>query len=118
MPGRVIHFGTDDCHRLMVLESAGYALKECDCLVELRRLLEDSVRTDALVVSEGDGVSLQEVVAVARTHSCLPVILFRNTNLEYEDDGVDLVIYCLTPPRVWLNEVEAAIEKTRDSLHA
>ena len=64
MPVRVIHFGPDDCHRLMVLESAGYAVENCDCLAKLPRLLADSAEMDAVLVSEGNGVSLPDVVAM------------------------------------------------------
>jgi len=118
MPARVIHFGPDDCHRLMVLESAGYAVENCDCLAELPRALADSAEVDAVLVSEGNGVSVLDVVAMARAHSSVPVIVFRTTNLAYEDSGVDLVVHCLTPPDIWLNDVETLIEKTRTTLRA
>ena len=118
MPARVFHFGPDDCHRLMVLESAGYAVQECNGLVELRRMLADSARADALLVTEGDEVPLHDIVALVRSQSSLPIILFRNPNMAREDAGVDLVVHCLTPPDVWLNDVEAVIEKTRDPLRA
>src|SRR4051794_28057333 len=82
MPARVIHFGSDDCHRLMVLESAGYVVEDSDGLTQLRGLLQDGAAVDALLVSEGDGaqlggaqlgkrVSLQDVVAAARAHSSI-----------------------------------------------
>ena len=78
MPARVIHFGPDDCHRLMVLQSAGYAVEECEYLAQMRGQLAEGAAVDAMLVSDGDGVSLREVVAVARANSSLPVILFRN----------------------------------------
>jgi hypothetical protein len=118
MPARVIHYGPDECHRLMVLESAGYAVEDCDCLEKMRGLLADGTAADAVLVSDGHGVSLREVVVVARANSSLPVILFLNTNLAYDDAGVDLVVHCLTPPEVWLNDVESLIEKTRDTMRA
>jgi len=118
MPARVIHFGLDDCHRLMVLESAGYAVEDCDCLVRLRALLADGAPVAALLVSDGDRVLLHEVVALARTQSSVPIILFPNANVSLENAGVDLVVDCLTPPDVWLNDVEGLIEKTRPTLRA
>jgi len=102
----------------MVLESAGYAVENCDCLAKLPRLLADSAEMDAVLVSECNGVSLPDVVAMVRTHSPLPVILFRTTNLGYDDTGVDLVVHCLTPPELWLNDVETLIEKARATLRA
>jgi hypothetical protein len=118
MPGKVIHFGPDDCHRLMVLQSAGYTVQDCGSLPQLRLTLESDSAPDAVLMSDGDGVSPQEAIAVARTHSSNPVILFRNTNQSYEDSGFDLVIPCLTPPEVWLTEVDALIEKRRAVLRA
>jgi hypothetical protein len=102
----------------MVLQSAGFAVEDCDCLEKMRGLLADGTAADAVLVSDGQGISLGEIIAVARRHPSLPVILFRNTNLAYEDAGVDLVVHCLTPPEVWLNDVESLIEKTRDTLRA
>jgi hypothetical protein len=102
----------------MVLESAGYVVEDCDCLVQLRVLLADGAAVAALLVSEGDQVLLQDVVAEARAHSSMPVILFPHSNLSYGDAGVDLVVDCLTPPEVWLNDVETLIEKTRPTLRA
>jgi hypothetical protein len=101
----------------MVLASAGYVVEDCDCLMQLHGLLADGAAA-ALLVSEGDRVSLHDVVAEARSHSSVPLILFASTNLAYEDAGFDLVIDCLTPPEVWLSEVEGLIEKTRATLRA
>lgn len=113
MPSRMIHFGPDDCHRLMVLRSAGYTVQDCHSLAQLRVTLEADDAPDAVLLSDGDGFSPREAVAVARIHSSNPVILFRNTNQAYEDSGFDLVIPCLTPPEVWLTDVDALIEKRR-----
>ena len=40
-------------------------------------------------------------------------MLFRNTNMAYEESRFDLVVQCLTPPEVWLNDVDALIERSR-----
>ena len=113
MAARVIHFGADDCHRLMVLRSAGYSVDDCRSLVELRDSLAGGAAADALLMSDGDGVKPNEAIALAQRHSLAPVILFRSTNLAYQETGVDLVIDSLTPPEVWLREVDALIEKSR-----
>lgn len=118
MPARVVHFGPDDCHRLMVLRSAGYTVEDCRSLLQLRDALADGASPDAVLMSDGDGVSPQEAVGIARAHSSNPVILFRSTNMTYEDCRFDLVVPCLTPPEVWLNDVDALIEKRRGGLRA
>ncbi len=113
MAARVIHFGPDDCHRLIVLESAGYAVDACDSLGQLRASLTAGGEAAAVVMSDAEGVAPEEVVSVARTHSLAPVVLFRGTNRVYEDSRFDLVVHTLTPPEVWLNEVDALISKSR-----
>jgi hypothetical protein len=113
MPARVIHFGPDDCHRLMVLRSAGYAVDDCHSLVELRTTLANDAAPDALVTSDAEGFEPKEAIALVKTRASIPVVLFRSTNLACEDSGVDLVVHCLTPPEVWLSEVDALIEKCR-----
>ena len=113
MAARVIHFGPDDCHRLMVLQSAGYAVSDCRTLVQLRTCLATADPADALLTSDAEALEPKEAIALAKTRASLPVVLFRSTNLAYEDSGVDLIVNCLTPPEVWLQEVNALIEKSR-----
>jgi hypothetical protein len=110
---RVIHFGPDDCHRLMVLRSAGYAVENCDSLRQLGMSLSGGASAEAVLMSDGEGVSALEALKVARTHSALPLVLFRSANHRYEELGFDLVVHSLTPPEVWLNDVETLIERTR-----
>jgi len=116
MTARVIYFGSDDCHRIMVLRSAGYTVEECSSLVQLRASLAAGEPADAVVTSDNDGVSPHEAAAIVREHLSLPVILFRNTNMAYEDSKFDLVVQCLTPPEVWLSDVDALIERSRAGL--
>ncbi len=113
MTAKVIHFGPDYCHRMMVLRSAGYTVEDCETLLELDTSLAAGDSADAVLMSDGEGVSAREAVAVARSRSTLPLILFRNTNQAYEEGGFDLVVQSLTPPEVWLNEVDALIERAR-----
>ena len=112
---KVIHFGADDCHRLMVLRSAGYFVDDCQSLVQLRNRLAKDDAADALLISDAEGVEPNEAIALARTHPSAPVILFRSTTLAYQEAGVDLIVHTLTPPEVWLPEVDALIERSRGS---
>ena len=113
MAVRVIHFGPDDCHRLTVLRSAGYSVDACNSLGQLHASLLAGGVADAVVMSDGEGVAPAEVISLARTHSSAPVVLFRGTNRAYEDSMFDLVVHTLTPPEVWLTEVDAVIAKHR-----
>src|SRR5215472_12463406 len=47
MIAKVVHFGTDDCHRLMVLRSAGYLVEDCACLEQLSGFLAGDAELDA-----------------------------------------------------------------------
>ena len=113
LAARVIHFGADDCHRLMVLRSAGYSVDDCRSMVQLHDRLAKGDATDALLMSDAEGVEPNEAIALARTHSSAPVILFRSTTLAYQETGVDLIVHSLTPPEVWLPEVDALIERSQ-----
>jgi hypothetical protein len=113
MAAKVIHFGPDECHRLMVLRSAGYSVEDCRSLAELRAILDAGAAADALLMSDAEGVDPQEAIAVARSRESLPVVLFRSTNLTYQESGIDLVVHCLTPPEVWLNQMDSLIERSR-----
>jgi hypothetical protein len=113
---RVIHFGPDECHRMMVLRSAGYAVEECGSLMQLLAVLASAAGVEAVVMSDTDGIPPRQAAAVVRDHSSLPVILFRNTNRAYEESGFDLVVDCLTPPETWLNDLNMIIERSRTEL--
>ena len=118
MLAKVIHFGPDYCHRMMVLKSAGYAVEDCETLLQLGTTLSAGASADAVLMSDGEGVSPREAAALARRHSRLPLILFRNTNQAYDETGFDLIVQSLTPPEVWLNDVDALIERARSTLQA
>src|SRR5258708_16784159 len=72
MAARVIHFGPDDCHRLIVLESAGYAVDACDSLGQLRASLTAGGEGAPGVGREGQRAVPPTGVLVARTHPPSP----------------------------------------------
>lgn len=112
MAARVIHFGPDDCHRLMVLRSAGYAVDGCESLAQLRRLLLTKTKADAVMLSDGPGFALEEAASLVRSCSSAPMVVFGGTNRAYEGMAFDLVVHSLTPPESWLHEVDAVISKS------
>ncbi len=113
MAVRVIHFGPDECHRLTVLRSAGYCVDACGSLPELHASLEAGVTADAVFLSDGEGVEPDQAVSLARSRCSAPVILFCSTNRSYKDSSFDLVVPNLTPPEIWLSEVNSLIAETR-----
>jgi len=119
MAGHIIHIGTDMCHRLAVLENAGYTVTSCASIASLRNALEEGESPDAVVMTETDSVSPREAVRWTRAHSRVPMVLFRETQRDLAEDGFeledgfDLVIPVLHPPAAWLAEIAALIAKSR-----
>ena len=97
----------------MVLRSAGYAVDGYTSLEQLRGSLLAGGEADAVLLSEGSGVALEEAASLARSCSSAPVVLFCSTNQAYEGAAFDLVVHSLTPPEAWLYEVDKVIAKSR-----
>lgn len=113
MAARIIHVGTDSCHRLPVLESAGYRVETCISVPELRDALTAEEQLDAIVISEGAGGAHPDAVSLARSHSSAPIVLFRETQLSFAESSFDLVVPVLAPPQTWLADIAALITRFR-----
>lgn len=113
MAARVIHVGTDSCHRLPVLESAGYEVDTCISVPELRIALTSVKQLDAVLISEGAEGAHSDAVSVARSHSTAPIVLFRETQLSFAESPFDLVVPILISPQVWLEDIAALIARCR-----
>lgn len=101
MAAHVIHFGEDSCHRLQVLHSAGYSVQNCVTLVQLGSTLS-SHDIEAVFFTEMQFVSAEKAVSLVRSSCSAPLILFRESEANFEEKKFDLVIQALTPPNVWL----------------
>jgi hypothetical protein len=108
---RVIHVGTDSCHRLPVLESAGYQVDTCISALELQNALTAAQELDAVLISEGAGGPHPDVVLLARSRSSAPIVLFRETQLTLSESSFDLVVPVLDPPQTWLADIAALIAR-------
>jgi hypothetical protein len=117
MADRIVHFGTDACHRLLVLQDAGYAVNDCHSILELRSALEERHQTAAIVMTGSPGTvgrtAGRTAVRLARSCSHAPLILFRDGNDEGDKSEFDLVIPALTPPSEWLEAIATVIERCR-----
>ncbi|MFP5207055.1 MAG: hypothetical protein ACLGP3_10150 [Acidobacteriota bacterium] len=102
-----------------VFESAGYTVEVCASLAALRDVLDEGQVPAAVIVTETEGVSPREAVRLTRACPQVPLVLFRETQRAYGDDGhdleagFDLVIPIRHPPAAWLAEIAALIEKSR-----
>lgn len=113
MAARIIHFGADNCHRLWVLKSAGYFIEDCQSVVQLHAALQSGSDPDAVAFTENERFAPEEAVAVTRSHSSAPLILFRETHNDCMESVFDLVVPVLEPPETWLNSVAALIARRR-----
>lgn len=113
MAPKVLHFGTDDCNRLLVLRRVGYSVDLCPIVEEFHSVLQKRADADAVLVTAGPVSDRRQVVMRTRSYSHAPLVLF-NTSCDCADEcEFDLVIAPLTHPEVWLRKIAALIERTR-----
>jgi hypothetical protein len=113
MVARILYFGRDTCHRLPVLASAGYSIESCDSVEELAAALRARDEAAALLMSDKEVDIAGRAIALTRSHSRVPVVVFRDSNGDPAVAPVDLNVPTLTPPSQWLPEISALIEECR-----
>jgi len=113
MGARIVHFGSDTCHRMPVLKSAGYSINDCRSLAQLHYALQICAEADAVVMTEPDRVAPDSAISIARSSSTAPLILFPGRRLEYKESDFDLVVPALTPPEQWLSDIAALIQRSQ-----
>lgn len=107
----VIHMGLDTCHRLPVLEQAGYSVDQCGTIPELQEVLDSEKAFEALLIPES--AIPEEVFPLARARSAVPLVLFRETQRSIAESAFDLVVPILEPPQRWLADLAALIVRSR-----
>jgi hypothetical protein len=112
----VLHVGDESFHRASVLRAVGYAVDECGTLQELAAWFRQGNRTDVVCISEEPHRSAEGAIALARSKTAKPVVLFRSTERPYLQRGVDLEFPPLTPPDVWLGDLARLLAMTRASI--
>jgi hypothetical protein len=111
---RIIHFGKDDCHRVNVLRSAGYAVEDCRTLRAFREALAADRKPDAVFITEREDNLQGDAVSLSKSCSSAPLVLFRRSNSDLGEESFDLVIDSLTPPTHWLGEIGDLIVRGRE----
>ncbi len=109
MQAKIVHFGSDECSRVLVLQGAGYAVSVCGTSIGALKgaLLQGA--TDAVIVSEIGTECIQEAVSVSRLLSSAPLVLFEDV-IGTEDTSIfDLTIPPLSSPSEWLREIAQLI---------
>jgi hypothetical protein len=113
----IIHIGTDDCHRIAVLEHAGYFVNSCTSFNQLLEALTGIPLPDAVAVSESfDELPVKAVFMARATSTTIPLILFQNASpliSRYDQSDFDLVVPAFANPHKWVVEVQAFLEESR-----
>ena len=100
MSARIVHFGDDRFNRLGPLRDAGYSIEACTTLEELLGALDSDAPPDALTIAETDDLPLDEVLAIARSRSSVPLIIFRGSTRPLNRSEFNLVVPLLAQPRL------------------
>jgi hypothetical protein len=108
---RIIHFGEDSCHRLMVLEGVGYTVERCESIQDIEFYLRSPHLPDAVVISGELRKASRVATFLSNADLPLPAILFAGTDESYSESEYDLVIPALTSPSDWLTSIEETIEQ-------
>lgn len=114
MAARLIHFGWDQCHRVAVLRSAGFEVKESHSLSTLWLDLKRDEQIDAVIVSEDDRQNAEEAADLVHQHHRLaPVIVFRGKVHSLDESKFDRVYTSVVSPEIWLAETDMLIQKSQ-----
>lgn len=113
MATSLVHFGLDDCHRILVLEQAGYKVDDCQSVRSLLSVLIRFPEPDAVAIAENIEIDVDEALSLVRSHSTAPTVLFRCSNANCAESAFNLVVPSLTDPRVWLDDLAELIDRSR-----
>ncbi|MGA7107300.1 MAG: hypothetical protein WBV28_19415 [Terracidiphilus sp.] len=111
MAARIIYFGPDTCHRLPILSNAGYTIENCTSVEQLHAALTLD-QADAVLLTDS-GNDVPEAIDFLGSHSALPLILFCDSQSNSPGSGVDLIVPILTPPSLWLAEIQTLLDQSR-----
>jgi hypothetical protein len=113
MAANIVYFGVDTCHRLPVLQRAGYSIENCSSVLQLDAVLDAGHPAEAVLMTDHDGNLPQDAITLTRSRSVAPLVLFRDSDCSYAESAFDLVIPSLTPPEQWLEQIASLLEESR-----
>jgi hypothetical protein len=111
---RVIHFGSDDCHRVLTLRKVGFEVCVSDSLERLRLDLEGNEGVDAVLVAEGTRRTTERAAAMVQRYSCAPLVLFHRSHAPLCVKRFDQVYTPSVPAVFWLLQTAVLVEQTQD----
>ncbi len=113
MADRIVHFGTDDCHRALVLTNTGYEVADCGTSL---KALESALQENefcAIAISEDHTRLAEQAAITARSLTAVPIILFEGAARRYDSSNFDHIIERGTPPPDWLRQFAAVVDRSR-----
>jgi len=113
MAASVLHFGTDLCCRLPVLNSVGYSVEVCPTLPEFRTAIKLRADADAVLVASEHISEHREVISLTRENTHAGLILFDPYSSNAHKREFDLVITSGMHPEEWLRAIAGVIEQSR-----
>lgn len=111
MAASVLYFGPDEYNRVQVLESAGYSVRACNKVEDLKLALKIPPLPSAVLMKCAG--YCKPAIEIVHSAALAPVIVFPNPDKFELEESVDLVVPPLTPPAEWLRELAEIIERSR-----
>jgi hypothetical protein len=99
MAARLVHFGSDSCNRLVVLQNAGYTVYDCLSLPTLDVALRVGDPAAVVMSETPKVVPRRNAISLVHSRSHAPLILFQDRTYSDDESEFDLVIPVLTPQR-------------------
>lgn len=110
----VLYFGPDEWNRVQVLESAGYAVRQCQEISDLKAAFKQSPRPAVVVINSFGRAGFRPAIDVVQAQAVPPpVIVFPGPGQSGFEKSVDLVVPPLTPPEEWLKDMADLLSKSR-----
>lgn len=114
MATSVIHFGDDLCSRILVLQSAGYRVHECERIPDLESALREPSYPAAVLMGLLGQDALASAIRLVRSRpSPPPLVLFSAHGFDHKSFAIDLLVPPFTAPGRWLRWIGALIEQSR-----
>lgn len=110
----ILHVGDDTCHRIPVMERAGFVVRLTHCSASaLTEAFAREIAVEAITFQNDSEPLPVAVVTTARMLSDAPFVLLQNPVFDYDEKSFDLIVPNLTSPSTWLKQLQETIAEAR-----
>ncbi|MBB6143085.1 hypothetical protein HNQ77_001029 [Silvibacterium bohemicum] len=110
----ILNVGEDLCHRVPVMETAGFDVYHSECSVSGIHVAFAQAKVFSAIAFQSPRYPLlPTVMSTARSLSRAPFVLFDDPSVDSDERAFDLIISSQMPPAVWLKSLQSAIEDAR-----